>query len=134
MSFIYNYFTSGNATPAELDNTAALKAMIKDRRSFLKIGHKQCKAEYKQAIKDAEAEYERSKRQAKENMYCNMLHAAQTEVNAIMAKDVYASSDAKTRAKIEGFRAWMATASTSCIGEESLPSYPVEKKPDLIPA
>ncbi|KAG0001798.1 hypothetical protein BGZ80_003979 [Entomortierella chlamydospora] len=134
MSFIYNYFTNGNATPAELENTAALKAMIKDRKSVLKTEHKQCEGEYKQAVKDAEAEYERSKRQAKENMYRNILHAAQTEVDAIMATDVFANSDAKTRAKIEGFRAWMTTASTSCIGEEPLPSYPVEKKPELIAA
>ncbi|KAF9116051.1 hypothetical protein BGX27_005080 [Mortierella sp. AM989] len=132
MSFIYNYFTNGNATPAEIENAAVVKAMVKDRKSTLKTEYKQIETEYKQTIKDAEAEYERIKKQAKEDMYRNVLNSVQIEVDAIVATDAYANSDVKTKAKIEGFRAWMTGASSSCINNEAQSEYPIEKKPELI--
>ncbi|KAG0010023.1 hypothetical protein BGZ80_001853 [Entomortierella chlamydospora] len=43
MSFIYYYFNDRNIMPAELENTAALKATIKDQKIF--------------SIRDVEIEY-----------------------------------------------------------------------------
>ncbi|KAF9436774.1 hypothetical protein BGZ76_003005 [Entomortierella beljakovae] len=143
MSFIYNYFTSNNASPEELENAAAVKAMLKDRKAMLKTECKQYESEYKKTLKDAEAEYERAKMQAKETLYKNIIDAVQVEFDGIMATDAYINSDPKTKSKIEGFKSWMtcaATSSTHCCksaaasdGKVDLPpSYTDEKKPELI--
>ncbi|KAF9358781.1 hypothetical protein BGX26_000924 [Mortierella sp. AD094] len=134
MSFIYNYFTNGNATSAELENTAALKAIIKDHKTVLKAECQQYEVEYKQALKDAEAEYKRAKQQAKENMYRNMLDAVKREVDEITDTEAFANSEAKTKAKIEGFKTWMSIAPISNIGSELQSSYRAEKQLEMIVA
>ncbi|KAF9163278.1 hypothetical protein BGX21_011466 [Mortierella sp. AD011] len=118
MSFIYKYFTNGNATSAEAENTAALKAIIKDHKTVLKAECQQYEVEYKQALKDAEAEYKRAKQQAKENMCHNMLDAVKREVDGITATEAFTNADAKTKAKIEGFRTWINTSAEKHLDEK----------------
>ncbi|KAG0305314.1 hypothetical protein BGZ98_004319 [Dissophora globulifera] len=104
---MFSYFSSNSATPAEKENAAALKAIIKDHKSALKVELKQYEAEYKIALKVADAEYKRAKEQAKVDVIRKTLLVVTREVDTISATQEYANSDAKTKGKIQKFRAWM---------------------------
>ncbi|KAF9116050.1 hypothetical protein BGX27_005079 [Mortierella sp. AM989] len=134
MSFIYHYFYNENSTSAEKENAATLKTIIKEHKTILKAESQQYEHEYKQALKNAEEEYKRAKQQAKENMHRSLLDAVKREMDAIMATEEFANSDAKTKTKIEGFKTWMAGASVSLNDDEILPSYPAEKESYIVAA
>ncbi|KAF9147486.1 hypothetical protein BG015_010880 [Linnemannia schmuckeri] len=110
MTFIHNYFSSDSTALSERENTALLKALVKDHKAALKVEYKQYELEYKQALKDAEVEYKRAKKQAEEDMYRKTLEAVKREVDIIATTDEYANSDAKTKAKIAQFQNWMGNA------------------------
>ncbi|KAF9959830.1 hypothetical protein BGZ65_000017 [Modicella reniformis] len=135
MSFIYNYFFNDNFTPAERENAAALKAMINDHKSTLKTEYKQYESEYKQTVKDAEATYKRAKEQAKQDMERKTLDAVKREVDIILTTDEFSNSDAKTKAKVEGFVSWMNGEFESrdqCRDDHKAATFADEKQPDLI--
>ncbi|KAG0003391.1 hypothetical protein BGZ65_001747, partial [Modicella reniformis] len=94
-----------NFSPAERENAAALKAMINDYKSALKTEYKQYEyeSEYKQTVKDAEATYQRAKEQAKQDFERKTLDTVKREVDIVLTTDAFANSDAKTKAKVEGF-------------------------------
>ncbi|KAI1302083.1 hypothetical protein EDD11_005754 [Mortierella claussenii] len=130
MSFIYNYFfNSNNATPLEKENAVAVKAMLKDRKSALKAEYREYELEYKQAIHEAEIQFKRAKDQAQEAMYRQVLSAVHREVDAVLMTEAYRGSDAKTKNKVEGIRAWMAGAESKlmCRKQEY---YGVEREED----
>ncbi|KAF9118928.1 hypothetical protein BGW39_000743 [Mortierella sp. 14UC] len=121
MSFIYNYFACDNSTPSEKENTAALKAIIKDHKAALKSEFKRYDVECKQAIKDAETEYKRAKKEAEETMFKKTLDAVNREIEGILSTDEYKGSDEKTKAKIVQFQSWIGCASQcshGCAGME----------------
>jgi len=117
MSFIYNYFSSDATTPSEKENAAALKAIVNDHKAVLKTEFKQYESEYRHTFKDAEAEYERVRKQAEETMHRNMMDAVKREMDIILATDEYASSDAKTKAKIAQFQTWVGCGVASYVYE-----------------
>ncbi|KAK3813642.1 MAG: hypothetical protein JOS17DRAFT_779294 [Linnemannia elongata] len=116
MSFIYNYFTCDNSTPAEKENAAALKALIKTHKTALKSEIKQYDTDCKQTIKEAEAEYKRVKKQAEETMLRQTLDAVNREIEVILSTDEYMGSDEKTKAKIAQFQSWVGCAGMWCCG------------------
>ncbi|KAG0244692.1 hypothetical protein B0O80DRAFT_462148 [Mortierella sp. GBAus27b] len=136
MSFIYNYFFNDNSTPAERENAAALKTMINERKSTLKTEYKQYESEYKQTVNEAEETYKRAKEQAKEDLQHKTLSALQREIDIILKTDEFANSDAKTKAKIEGFVSCMNNKFESrghCKVEEQPATFADEKKqPELV--
>ncbi|KAG0200867.1 hypothetical protein BGX28_006178 [Mortierella sp. GBA30] len=107
MSFIYNFFVRDNASAAEKENAAALKDMISNHKAAFKIEYEQYEAEYNQAVKDADEECKRVKAKAKEHMLLNTLNAVRREVDIITTTDEFENSDAKSKAKVEGFRSWV---------------------------
>ncbi|KAI8601238.1 hypothetical protein EDD21DRAFT_353854 [Dissophora ornata] len=134
MSFIYNLFASDNSTPAEKENAAALKVMIKDHMTALTSEYKQHEIEYKQALEIAESEYKRAKEQAKMDVIHKTLDAVKREVDIITTTDEFANSDAKTKAKIEGCRAWISSASELHFRDESYGPFADEKYPEMVVA
>ncbi|KAF8929409.1 hypothetical protein BGZ58_008953 [Dissophora ornata] len=118
MSFIFNIFSSNSTTASEKENAAALKAIIKDHKSALKAESQRYEAEYKQALKDAEAEYKQAKQQAKDNLHRNLLSAVKREVDSITATEAFVNSDAKTKSKIENFKAWVDSSAEKHLDEE----------------
>lgn len=110
MTFIHNYFSGDSTALSERENTALLKALVKDHKAALKVEYKQYELDYKQALKAAEAEYKRAKKQAEEDMYRKTLEAVKREVDIITTTDEYANSDEKTRIKIAQFQNWMGHA------------------------
>ena len=134
MSFIYNLFATDNSTPVEKENGAALKAMIKDRKTTLKSECKQYEIEYKQALEIAESEYKRAKEQAKIDMLHKALDAVKREVDIITTTEEFANSDAKTKAKIEGCRTWMDGAFKIHCRDEKHGPFADEKHPEMVVA
>ena len=116
MSFIYNYFTCNNSTPAEKENATALKALIKTHKTALKSEIKQYDINCKHTIKEAEAEYKRVKKQAEETMFRQTLDAVNREIEVILATDEYKGSDENTKAKITQFQSWVGCAGMSYCG------------------
>ncbi|GJJ76940.1 hypothetical protein EMPS_09299 [Entomortierella parvispora] len=157
---MFSYFCSSSSlTDSEKENRAALKVLIKDRKGSLKVEAKEYKTEYKCAteeaeikyrqVKDqshndraavdvAEAEYKRTKKQAKEELHQKIFIRVSAEIDAIVATEEYAKADDKTRGKVDKFRKWMKEEgySSNDRGEEVVEVffeatdeyYPDEKK------
>ncbi|KAF9304376.1 hypothetical protein BGZ74_001677 [Mortierella antarctica] len=118
MSFIFNLF-SDNATPTEKANKAALEAVIRERNIALKAECSLFEHNYKQAVQAAEHEYRRAVEQAKSDMFRDIFAAVKRDVDTVVASEEYSRADAKTRAKIDSFQAWMFCAADKHLSENS---------------
>ncbi|KAF9361949.1 hypothetical protein BGX26_009405 [Mortierella sp. AD094] len=118
MSFIYNYFTNGNDTSADSEGTAALQA-IKDQKTTLKTECLQYEVEYRQVMKDSDADSR---------------EPIKREVETTTATEAFANSNARIKANIDELRALMIAASTSFIDSESRSGFPVEKQLESVVA
>ncbi|KAG0338723.1 hypothetical protein BG004_007105 [Podila humilis] len=120
MSFIINLFsskssttTTNNTIPTEKANKLALEALIKERNLSLKAECRQFEQTYKQAIQEAELDYRFAVEQAKADMFRDIFIAIQRDVDMVLASNEYKNADAKTRSKIDCFRAWMVNSATN---------------------
>ncbi|KAG0025731.1 hypothetical protein BGZ81_006951 [Podila clonocystis] len=121
MSFIFNLF-SDNTTPtkkANKANKAALEAVIRERNIALKAKCSFFEHNYKQAVQEAEHEYRRAVEQAKSDMFRDIFAAVKRDVDTVVASEEYRRADAKTRAKIDSFQAWMFCAAEKHLSENS---------------
>ncbi|KAF9323562.1 hypothetical protein BG006_001326 [Podila minutissima] len=118
MSFIFSLF-SDNATTTEKANKAALEAVIRERNIALKAECSLFEHDYKQAVQAAEHEYRRAVEQAKSDMFRDIFAAVKRDVDTVVASEEYCRADAKTRAKIDSFQAWMFCAADKHLSENS---------------
>ncbi|KAF9581633.1 hypothetical protein BGW38_001273 [Lunasporangiospora selenospora] len=131
MSFFFNLF-SDNATPAERENAAAVKAMIKDRKTVLKAEYKDYEVVYKQELLQADADYKVAQEQAKNNFVRVVAASLNRELDAVERTDEFANSDEKTKNKIHKMRTWIDHESRKCGGEQQqYKSCQEEEKPML---
>ncbi|KAF9585724.1 hypothetical protein BGW38_001063 [Lunasporangiospora selenospora] len=109
---------SDNATPAEKENAAVIKAMISDRKTALKAEYKDYEATYKQELRQADADYKLAQSQAKITFLSTITSSLHRELDAVEQTEEFANSDEKTKSKIYKIRLWIDQESLKCGGKQ----------------